>query len=165
MTIKKANIIGITVGIIIGILTFIPLVYKRIQNLGGIYFESSDVWLSIAWIGIIGFIVYAFIYLFWIQNLIDKENDKVFNKEVNNFITKLKDSSNGEKEVLYKYIYNNNESEILKSVVDAYNPIFIAKIKEDDTVDLIVKDRKTNEIICPPINVKNIEYIVSHFEI
>ena len=157
MTIKKAKIVAVIASIIIGVLTWIPVVHMRMEYMGGLYLNKTMVCLTIFWIGGIALGMYFFLGSIWIQYLVYKERK-------NDFITKLRDSSNGEKKILQKYICNNTESHILSKVVKAYNPIYSAKIKEDDKVELIVRDRKSNEMICSPINVDDIDYLISHFE-
>ncbi|MBQ2938269.1 MAG: hypothetical protein IJE05_05285 [Clostridia bacterium] len=153
----KKLAISISISIIIGFLSMIPMYYVRIQNLGGLYLDTPLVVCSISWICFVSFVIFVIVFGFWSIG-----NSKLEGKKaINDFMVGLED---GERKVLYKYRRNNIESHILSQIVDSYNPIYSAKIKEDNTVDLIVRERETNKLICDPINVKDIEYLVSHFK-
>lgn len=162
MTVKKAKKIAITIDIIISVLALILLSNWRIQRLGELRVDGGLIIFYLVVIGIITWAVYGSLYDIWISKLIRKEEETAHLKKVNEFIDKLKNSSNGEIEISQKFA---SKDKILISIVKAFNPIYSAKIEEDDKVDLIVKDRKTKKMICPPINIKDIEYLISNFEL
>lgn len=163
MTVKKAKKIALTISIIIsGVLTLIPLGINRIQKPGELRVNGGLIICFLVVMGTITFMGYFFLYAIWIRDVIEKEEEKAHLKKVNEFIDKLKNSSNGEIEISQKFV---SKDKILISIVNAFNPIYSAKIEEDDKVDLIVRDRKTKKMICPPINIKDIGYLISNFEL
>ena len=161
MTVKKAKRVALTISIIISVLVLILLSSWRIQRLGELRVDGTFINGFVVLSSIIILAVYFFLDDVWISNLIRKE-ETAHLKKVNEFIDKLKNSSNGEIEISQKFV---SKDKILISIVDAFNPIYSAKIEEDNKVDLIVRDRKTKKMICPPINIKDIEYLISNFEL
>ena len=161
MTVKKAKRVALTISIIISVLVLILLSSWRIQILGELRVDGTFINGFVVLSSIIILAVYFFLDDVWISNLIRKE-ETAHLKKVNEFIDKLKNSSNGEIEISQKFV---SKDKILISIVDAFNPIYSAKIEEDNKVDLIVRDRKTKKMICPPINIKDIEYLISNFEL
>ena len=162
MTVKKAKRVALTISIIISVLVLILLSSWRIQRLGELRVDGTFINGFVVLSSIIILAVYFFLDDVWISNLIRKEEETAHLKKVNEFIDKLKNSSNGEIEISQKFV---SKDKILISIVDAFNPIYSAKIEEDNKVDLIVRDRKTKKMICPPINIKDIGYLISNFEL
>lgn len=155
MTVKKAKMVTIMMGIIIGILTLLPVYNYRIQKFGNLSINIKIAIISIMWILGISFVMYISFGIVWSQYIKEKTFENDMNKHINDFIASVR-NSNGEKKLI---LIDPEWDKLTRAIIKHYDPIYMAKIKDNNTVDIIISDRKTGEIIVPePINfsIKNL---------
>lgn len=161
MTVKKAKIVTIIIGIIIGILTLLPVYNYRIQKFGNLSINIKIAIISIVWILAICFAMYISFGIICIQYIKKEIFENDIDKHVNDFIASVR-NSNGEKEII---LIDPEWDKLTRAIIKHYDPVYIAKIKDNNTVDIIISDRKTGEIIVPePINF-SVENLLLSFQI
>lgn len=86
---------------------------------------------------------------------------KTEEKEKNRYEDLKECLKDAEMEVCYQY-NNRTESEILKALVKQYESRYLVKIGENNTIDLIVREKNGTEICT--INISDLGYFFDHFE-
>ena len=138
---KIVNIVA-TISIIGAVCFFIGNIEIKNDN---IYLNEKFAYGAVVLICLFGISVFGYVILIT-SDVSNKEIKKVKKEKTTEF---LKNALLEETEVEY---YGIGNDWLLILIKDCCNPKFTAKAQGDDTVDLFVRDRKTNEQLGETIN-------------
>lgn len=149
------NLIAIFISVFIATLTWVLINIERVKNTGHWQMNNTVKILSVIWILLIGITIYLILYFIWVGKAMK-------NAEYQNYLNFLKDKlKNGDRKVIYRRTLYDK---ITVQMLDFYNPTFYLRLKDNDTIDIIVKDSRKDEIIAQT-NCKDIMYIKDNFKL